>query len=158
MSPTFGEHFTSELPRTPCLRTSENLPSRDCLKIPNGPHRGLLREVGTGLKALFRRLECHQTHALKRPLAIFQTVSPRTRVIKPEIKAGLWRRRYLWTSSCTVRTDRSSSRMSWPCGDSLSRSSFACLSPTAPLHTTWAQQLRLLAPCNEALSSSQPLD
>src|SRR5215211_3095381 len=84
MSPTFGEHFTSELPRTPCLRTSENLPSRDCLKIPNGPHRGLLREGGTGLKALFRSLECHQIPALKRPLAIFQTVSLGTWVNKGE--------------------------------------------------------------------------
>src|SRR5215217_8070889 len=39
------------------------------------PTVGLFREVGTGLKALFRSLECHQIHALKRPVAIFQTVS-----------------------------------------------------------------------------------
>ena len=52
-------------------------------EIPNGPHRGLLREVGTGLKALFRSLECHQIHALKRPLAIFQTVSLGCSVNKP---------------------------------------------------------------------------
>jgi hypothetical protein len=56
---------------------------RDCLKITNRPHRGLLREVGTRLKTLFRSLECHQIHTLKSPLAIFQTVSLRDSVNRP---------------------------------------------------------------------------
>ena len=58
--------------------TSENSPSRDCLKIPDKPHFGLPRVLRTEPETPFRLLACHRTQRLKRPLAIFQTVSLET--------------------------------------------------------------------------------
>src|SRR5215216_873823 len=51
---------------------------RDCLKIPDKPHCGLSRVLRTQPGTPFHRLACHQTQRLRTPLAIFQTVSPRT--------------------------------------------------------------------------------
>src|SRR5215216_3198282 len=55
---------------------------RDCLKIPDKPHCGLSRVLRTQPGTPFHRLACHQTQRLRTPLAIFQTVSPRTPVNK----------------------------------------------------------------------------
>src|SRR5215218_10196752 len=57
---------------------------RDCLKIPDKPHCGLSRVLRTQPGTPFHRLACHQTQRLRTPLAIFQTVSPRTLVNKGE--------------------------------------------------------------------------
>src|SRR5215216_4692646 len=60
---------------------------RDCLKIPDKPHCGFSRVLRTQPGTPFHRLACHQTQRLRTPLAIFQTVSPRTRVNKPVVGA-----------------------------------------------------------------------
>src|SRR5215217_3563976 len=61
---------------------------RDCLKIPDKPHCGLSRVLRTQPGTPFHRLACHQTQRLRTPLAIFQTVSLRTRVNKSEERKG----------------------------------------------------------------------
>src|SRR5215218_8334565 len=57
---------------------------RNCLEIPDKPHCGFSRVLRTQPGTPFHRLACHQTQRLRTPLAIFQTVSPRTLVNKGE--------------------------------------------------------------------------
>ena len=64
-----------------CIRTSENLPSETVWKIGRGPESGL-RKSSKGVEDDSITAFWLQTSTLEKSSAIFQTVSPRTRVHK----------------------------------------------------------------------------
>src|SRR5215210_1728449 len=72
-----------ELLRTPCLRTSQNFPSETVWKFRRGPKQELRGRREGAKGAIYVALPL-QRLTIQTPQAIFQTVSPRTRVNREE--------------------------------------------------------------------------
>jgi hypothetical protein len=68
------------------VRSSQNLPSRDCLETPNGLHFAVPRACATGRKDTLLGASHFQETCGPIRLATFQTVSPRTSMNKGKKK------------------------------------------------------------------------
>src|SRR5829696_3900621 len=75
-----------ELPRTPSKRTSQNSPSRDCMKTPDRCRSGTPPSAENGLRGLYFGVWCYRRPTIGASPATFHTVALGTSVNKTFVR------------------------------------------------------------------------